>query len=96
MPTLTLVTAKALSLHDERWAGPVDRRPVTELALTVVAPAVRCAVGRDTACMIAAGTEPGEGQATHDWHGARPINGSSVAELTIGVVAPTIRRPGRR
>src|SRR4029077_18561710 len=72
-------------LHNLAGSGTRALRPIAELAKTVVAPAVRGAIGRHRACVVPPGAHGLEWRLTG--HGARRrgSHGSPAPQLAQGV-----------
>src|SRR2546428_12535253 len=68
-----------------------DGRPVTELAVQVLAPAVGRAADRHAAAEVAAGVHDGEAQLAGDARRDRALGRGPVPELAPDVIAPAIR-----
>src|SRR5207253_3126001 len=89
-PLRTSITT-GRSLHHAHRGQPIDRGPVAELTVTIVAPAIGGARGRDPAGVRAAGAHRGEAHAArHEPRGPPPAGRGPVAELAFAVEAPAI------
>src|SRR6266566_6737678 len=83
-------SASPPSLHHGHRRGVRDRRALAELAVSVVTPAIRPAVGLHAADVVPPGLHGGEAKPTGDSHRTAPRGGRPVAELTVAVLAPAV------
>src|SRR5437870_6262141 len=79
-PLRTSITT-GRSLHHAHRGQPIDRGPVAELTVTIVAPAIGGARGRDPAGVPAAGAHRSEAHAGRHEHRGQPPARRPVAAL---------------
>src|SRR6266699_2654835 len=84
-------SASPPSLHHGHRRGVRDRRALAELAVSVVTPTIRPAVGLYAADVVPPGLHGGEAKPTGDSHRTAPRGGRPVTELTVAVLAPAVR-----
>src|SRR5205823_6533678 len=89
--------ARPLSLHHRHRREARDRRALAELAVSVIAPAVRAGAGLHApAHVVPPGPHGGEVEPTGYRDGTALGNGRPVAKLTVPVLAPAVCRTADR